>query len=608
MCGITGIYSLNKIINIKDRIIAMNYSIKHRGPDAGNYFINNNTALGHRRLSIIDLRETANQPMHSKSNIWHVVFNGEIYNFNEIKAELSYSFLTKSDTEVIIAAIEEKGLDWFLKKANGMFAIALYNSDTEQLFLIRDRLGIKPLYYYNDGKTVVFSSEIKGILSSGLVKAEFNESAVDEYLGNRHVRAPFTFFKNIHQLEAGTYIEMDKSLNLTEHIYWDIPKEFNNDKNYNEEAITEKFEKELIKAIDYRLISDVPLGTYLSGGVDSSLITAITSIKQKKTINTYTIGFPELNEFKYSNIIAKQYQTIHQEILMDKKDYINNWESLIGFKDSPLGVPNEIPLAVMSKELKKRITVVLSGEGADELMGGYGRIFRSSFDFENENENENENISFYDYFINEYEYVPRKMRDKFITTKKNYRNIFDTKIKNDFSNKTNEENIFRFFHKYHVKGLLQRVDMTTMQTSVEARVPFLDHNLIEFVYSKVPYNLKLKWKSKQAEHKAKKMVSSAYSEILDTPKYLLRKIAYNYIPKSIVDRKKVGFPVPLTQWFSNLEEMAKTLLTNVSWLKEGTVDELIEKSKKEPRAGQILWMFINIEIFRKQYFFKDWEW
>ena len=604
MCGITGIYSLNKIINIKDRIIAMNYSIKHRGPDAGNYFINNNTALGHRRLSIIDLRETANQPMHSKSNIWHVVFNGEIYNFNEIKAELSYSFLTKSDTEVIIAAIEEKGLDWFLKKANGMFAIALYNSDTEQLFLIRDRLGIKPLYYYNDGKIVVFSSEIKGILSSGLVKAEFNESAVDEYLGNRHVRAPFTFFKNIHQLEAGTYIEMDKSLNLTEHIYWDIPKEFNNDKNYNEEAITEKFEKELIKAIDYRLISDVPLGTYLSGGVDSSLITAITSIKQKKTINTYTIGFPELNEFKYSNIIAKQYQTIHHEILMDKKDYINNWESLIGFKDSPLGVPNEIPLAVMSKELKKRITVVLSGEGADELMGGYGRIFRSSFDFENENEN----ISFYDYFINEYEYVPRKMRDKFITTKKNYRNIFDTKIKNDFSNKTNEENIFRFFHKYHVKGLLQRVDMTTMQTSVEARVPFLDHNLIEFVYSKIPYNLKLKWKSKQAEHKAKKMVSSAYSEILDTPKYLLRKIAYNYIPKSIVDRKKVGFPVPLTQWFSNLEEMAKTLLTNVSWLKEGIIDELIEKSKKEPRAGQILWMFINIEIFRKQYFFKDWEW
>ena len=143
---------------------------------------------------------------------------------------------------------------------------------------------------------------------------------------------------------------------------------------------------------------------------------------------------------------------------------------------------------------------------------------------------------------------------------------------------------------------------------MEVRVPFLDHNLIEFVYSKVPYNLKLKWKSKQAEHKAKKMVSSAYSEILDTPKYLLRKIAYNYIPKSIVDRKKVGFPVPLTQWFSNLEEMAKTLLTNVSWLKEGTVDELIEKSKKEPRAGQILWMFINIEIFRKQYFFKDWEW
>ena len=605
MCGITGIYSLKKINDIETRISAMNDSIIHRGPDAGDFFIDHKIALGHRRLSIIDISETANQPMHSNSNIWHIVFNGEIYNFNEIKEELNYSFLTESDTEVIIAAVEEKGLEWFIEKANGMFAIALYNSETEKLFLIRDRLGIKPLYYFLDREKIVFSSEIKGILSSGLVKAEFNEFAVDEYLGNRYVRAPYTFFKNIYQMEAGTYTEIDKSLNKKEHIYWDIPNEFNVDENFNEDTITKEFENELIKAIEYRLISDVPLGTYLSGGVDSSLITAITSKKRKGILNTYTIGFSELNEFKYSKIIAKQYETSHHEILMKKEDYVNNWERLIGFKDAPLGVPNEIPLAVMSKKLKEKITVVLSGEGADELMGGYGRIFRLPFDFENHDKG---TLSFYEKLVESYEYVPRKMRDEFVNTSKEYRKKFDDKIANNFEGKTNEENIFRFFHKYHVKGLLQRVDMTTMQTSVEARVPFLDHNLIEFVYSKIPYTLKLKWKSEELKNKAKTITSKDYSEDFDTPKYLLRKVSYNYIPKSIVDRKKVGFPVPLTEWFSNLEKLAKELLIDASWLKEGLVDELLKKSKEELRAGQILWMFINVEIFRKKYFHKEWEW
>ena len=605
MCGITGVFSKFEILNLEKRINAMNDSIIHRGPDAGSVFIDNNTiALGHRRLSIIDISETANQPMHSNTNRWHIVFNGEIYNFNEIKDNLSYTFSTASDTEVIIAAVQEKGVHWFVQRANGMFAIALFNSDTNELFLIRDRLGIKPLYYYKDEEKIIFSSEIKAILSSGLIKAEFNELAVDEYLGNRYVRSPYTFFKNIYQLHSGSYLKIDNLLNTEEIKFWDLPKEFNISENFDEDELAKLFEEELIKSIKYRLISDVPLGTYLSGGVDSSLITAVTSKLKKGELNTYTIGFSELNEFEYSKVIADQYNTTHHEILMKKEDYMNNWERLIALKDAPLGVPNEIPLAVMSKKLKEKITVVLSGEGADELMGGYGRIFRLPFDFQNQSEFS----SFYEYLIGNYEYVPRDMRDKFINTSKEYREEFDKKINNDFEGKTNEENMFRFFHKYHVKGLLQRVDMTTMQTSVEARVPFLDHNLIEFAYSKIPYNLKLKWKSEEAQNKAKNLSSNTYSEILDTPKYLLRKIAYNHIPKSIVDRKKVGFPVPLTEWFTNLEEMAKNLLIDSSWLKKDAVEELLIKSKKEVRAGQILWMFLNIEIFKKQYFHKDWEW
>ena len=604
MCGITGIYSKDNIPNIEERIQKMNFSIKHRGPDAGGNYIENNIGLGHRRLSIIDTREVSNQPMHSNSNIWHLVFNGEIYNFEEIKLQLNYNFNTNSDTEVIIAAVEEKGLDWFIKQANGMFAIALYNSETKELFLVRDRLGIKPLYFYNDGDNFIFSSEIKAILSSGLVDAKFNEEAVDEYLANRYIRAPYTFFKNIFQVNSGTYLSVSKDLSSIENKYWDIPDAFNISTEYNEEEILKGLDDELNKAIKYRLIADVPLGTYLSGGVDSSLITAITALNKKEKVNTYTIGFEEINEFEYSEVIAEKYKTEHHEILMKKEDYMSNWERLINFKDAPLGVPNEIPLAVMSSKLKEKITVVLSGEGADELMGGYGRIYRAPFDYVNEDTSE----SFYDYFISKYDYVPRSMRDQLISTPKSYRNEFDTEIKADFSKSSNEESVFKFFHKYHVKGLLQRVDMTTMQTSVEARVPFLDHNLIEFSYRNIPYNLKLRWVNEEAKNKASSMNSNQYSEKLDTPKYLLRKLSYKYLPKGIVERKKIGFPVPLTEWFDNLESLAKEFLPNANWLKEGVVNDLIKKSKTESRAGQILWMFINIELFRKNYFNKDWRW
>ena len=604
MCGITGIYSKDNLPNIEERIQKMNFSIKHRGPDAGGNYIENNIGIGHRRLSIIDTREVSNQPMHSKSNIWHLVFNGEIYNFEEIKSQLNYNFKTNSDTEVIIAAVEEKGLDWFINQANGMFAIALYNSETKELFLVRDRLGIKPLYFYNDGDNFIFSSEIKAILSSGLVDAKFNEEAVDEYLANRYIRAPYTFFKNIFQVNSGTYLSVSKDLSSIENKYWDIPDAFNASTEYNEEEILKGLDDELNKAIKYRLIADVPLGTYLSGGVDSSLITAITALNKKEKVNTYTIGFEEINEFEYSEVIAEKYKTEHHEILMKKEDYMSNWERLINFKDAPLGVPNEIPLAVMSSKLKEKITVVLSGEGADELMGGYGRIYRAPFDYVNEDTSE----SFYDYFISKYDYVPRSMRDQLISTPKSYRNEFDTEIKADFSKSSNEESVFKFFHKYHVKGLLQRVDMTTMQTSVEARVPFLDHNLIEFSYRNIPYNLKLRWVNEEAKNKASSMNSNQYSEKLDTPKYLLRKLSYKYLPKGIVERKKIGFPVPLTEWFDNLESLAKEFLPNANWLKEGVVNDLIKKSKTESRAGQILWMFINIELFRKNYFNKEWRW
>lgn len=606
MCGINGFITKNIVSDVSERISRMNEALSHRGPDAKGQLIFNGgrVALGQRRLSIIDLEERANQPMRSASMNSVIVYNGEIYNYKELREKIDYSFVTNSDTEVILAGLENNGADW-INLCNGMFAFAFYDSVKKKMLLARDRLGIKPLYYYNDGDFFVFSSEIKGILNSGLVKAEFNYDAVDEYLGNRYVREPYTFFKNIYQLPAGCFLEIEDDLKCELKRYWDLPLEFNRSDEYNEYLIYEEFKDEVTKAIKRRMLSDVPLGTYLSGGIDSSIISAVTAMNSMHAVNTYTIGFPELNEFTYAEMVAEKYKTAHHAITMESGNYFSLMSELISYKDAPLGVPNEIPLAVMSKKLKEKITVVLSGEGADELMGGYGRIFRSPFDYEHIDRECGKD--FYQYFTEKYEYVPRQIRDTYLTVKHPLRNEFDSKIRNEFKAVENDENVFRFFHKYHVKGLLQRVDTTTMYASVEARVPFLDHELVEFCYKNVPYELKLKWKSKEGQQKASITSAEGYSDILDSPKYLLKKFGLEILPKEVVTRKKMGFPVPLNDWFGDLISMAGQLLADTDWLASNKLSELICDCKKDSRGGQLLWMFINVELFKQMYFYKEWR-
>ena len=611
MCGINGIMSSQKIDRLKDRVHSMNESIIHRGPDCeGLEIISSHIGFGHRRLSIIDLDSRSNQPMFSNSRNTCIVFNGEIFNFHEIKKELNsdYQFKTESDTEVLLAGFELKGLNWLLERINGMFSIAFYLVKENKLILIRDRFGIKPLYYSIAHETIVFSSEIKGILHSGLIDAVFNEVAIDDYLANRYVREPYTFFENIYQVMSASYVEFKDGQILKNETYWHLPK-MNFDKKFNEEKLIAKTEEQVKIAFERWFLSDVKVGTYLSGGVDSSLTTAILSNYKNEEINTYTIGFDKegYNEFEYARIVAENYNTKHHEIELSKSEYESHWVDLIKYKDAPLAVPNEIPLAVMSTFLKKDITVVISGEGADELFGGYGRIYRSAFDYLNHFKTQ---ISFYDYFISEYEYVPRNLRDKYLNTAADLREEFDLKIKTDFNNYNNFENIFRFFHTYHVKGLLNRVDMTTMQTSVEARPPFMDHELIEYVYTQIPYDLKLKWLDEESENKAKSLLAKDYSEKLDSPKYILKEVARKFLSSEIIDRKKVGFPVPLTEWMPDLKIRALDLLQNAKWLNEGVLEELLNDIEKtnSSRTGQIVWMFMNVELFRQEYFNKNWKW
>ena len=605
MCGITGILSKNKIDKLELRITNMLSCMKYRGPNNSDYkAINSNIALGHVRLSIIDLDDKSNQPMISNDNNLIIVFNGEIFNFKEIKKKLNYEFKTNGDTEVILASIQEKGLNWFLKNANGMFAFALYNKKEEKMYLVRDRFSIKPLFYYIDKNNLIFGSEIKCILNSGLVDAIFNEKAIDEYLGNRMVREPFTFFKNIYQVKGGEYLTIDKNLKIYSKKYYELPRQ-NFETEYNEEEIIKHTTMEVENAVKRWTISDVKIGAYLSGGVDSSLMSAIMASNKKirEKLHTYTIGFENNNEFEYSKIVADKYNIDHKNIIINYDQYIKQWNKLIEYNDAPLAVPNEIPLAIMTTELSKDITVVISGEGADELFGGYGKIYRLPFDYKHHSSN----LSFYDSFIKEYEYVPRNIRDKYLNTNVNYRGYFDKKIRKEFKKYSNEENVFRFFQTYHIKGLLKRVDMTTMQASVEARPPFLDHKLIEYVNTKVPYNLKIKWLNSQAKIAAQSMLSKEYSENLDTPKYILKKVAEKYLPKEIIYRKKVGFPVPLTEWLSNISDIAHKTLKNAEWFEYSKIEELLNEVKTNSKSGQILWMFINIEKFRKIYFEKNWR-
>lgn len=612
MCGINGILALRNVPQIQERLNRMNISLLHRGPDAGQIkVVDNKIGFAHRRLAIIDLDVRAEQPMVSNNGDTIIVFNGEIFNFKEIKKslEINYTFKTESDTEVIIAAFELKGIDWLCENLNGMFAFVIYNASEQVIYLVKDRFGIKPLFYYLDDEILVFSSEIKGILNSGLVEAKLNKLAIDDYLGHRYVREPFTFFQNIKQVNAASYLKIDFNLSIKEKKYWQLPA-LNFESNYDEADIINRTKDQVVEAVDRWSLSDVKLGAYLSGGLDSSLTTAILSNFSNNRLDTYTIGFKEdgFNEFEYAQIVSDQYKTNHHQFLINADNYWEEWKELISYKDGPLAVPNEIPLAIMTSYLSKNITVVVSGEGADELFGGYGKIYRLPFDYENHKVLQKE--TFYQNFVNSYEYVPRKLRDNFLAETNNYRKHFDEEIQNDFAKVNNEEAVFRYFHNYHIKGLLNRVDMTSMRSSIEARPPFMDHKLVEFVYNEVPYDLKLKWNNLEAENKAKSILSSAYSEILDTPKYILKKVGESFLPDEIIYRKKMGFPVPLTNWLPDLLIKSNNILKEATWLNKNSIDYLqkeIENTNSE-RAGQMLWMFLNIEIFIQLYFNKNWKW
>lgn len=643
MCGILGKISTSSINTCDKEFNAALSLLEHRGPDGFGIHKGSKYIFGQRRLSIIDLTDAGKQPMISSDGMVVITFNGEIYNYKEIKSELiskGYIFKSSSDTEVLLNAYLEFGIEC-IHHFIGMFAFAVYDSRTQETYIVRDRLGIKPLFFYSHNNGITFSSEIKAILRLES-DADFspNESALSSYLSFRYPIKNDTFFKNIFSLPAGHLIHINKAGNKNIIKYWSLNEKLKEQQDdRGEEFYILKLREILESAVKYRMISDVPIGSFLSGGVDSSVITAIMAKNQSEPINTFTVGFKEdgFNEFSYAKEVALRYKTNHREILLNANDYVSAMDDLIGFKDAPLSVPNEVPLYLMSKELKKYITVVLSGEGADEIFGGYGRIFRSPYDYERYRKldsgeySEKEKKKFLenyskrygdkifdtptDHFYHLYSYTSSEEKKTLLSShihnneneqalKQCINKYFDEVHNESYTNK-----VMYCFENIHLQGLLNRVDSNSMAPSVEARVPFVDHRLVEFAFT-IPLKYKMKWKSNEDKFTARLIMGDKISEVYDTPKYLLKKAYESSLSKNILYRKKVGFPVPLNSFFGGeFKGYAKDILLDEETNRRGQLNiKEIEKWIDSPKMSRDhsyamkIWMLVNNELFNRKYF------
>jgi len=643
MCGILGRISLRKNKYTQSDVEKFSSALdlqNHRGPDGRGIFSGDGFILGHTRLSIIDLKSHSDQPMISRCGNYVLVFNGEIYNYLELKQDLldkGYIFDTHSDTEVLLNSFIEYGIDC-INKFIGMFAFCIFDKKKNETYLVRDRLGVKPLYYAQNDIEIIFSSEIKSILAIDKSYTQLNKQAISSYMSFRYPILNDTFFQGVDSLPPAHYLKINNSTNVEMVEYWSLCNLFKEQKNdKGEEYYLRKLRSLLDSSVEYRMISDVPFGAFLSGGVDSSVITSIMSKNSRTPIKTYSIGFEEkgYNEFEYANIIASKFKTDHHEIVMNGDDYMETMDELISYKDAPLSVPNEVPLYLMCKELKKDITVVLSGEGADEIFGGYGRIFRSTDDYEKLKNIDNKNISDtekkifcksllmkyattefsdeLDHFMNIYSYTSYKEKCDLLHSDCNLQDTESILYKKflDYFDEISDESYLNkmmyVFEKVHLLGLLHRVDTTSMAASVEARVPFVDHRLVEFAFT-IPEKYKLKWtkNNKPPFH----LMSDEISEVYDIPKYILKKCYEGKIPDEVLYRKKVGFPVPLNTWFGgNFRKYAKDILLSEKAnsrkiFNSKNIEKWIDSDSLSQSHGDAMkiWMLINLELFCFRYF------
>jgi asparagine synthase (glutamine-hydrolysing) len=575
MCGIAGFFSLNDQFDETD-LRKMTNRISHRGPDADGYFYDGQCGLGHRRLSIIDLSDRANQPMYTPDGRYVIVYNGEVYNYQEVGARIKeqnkdtdYKFRTSSDTEVILEGFAKHGIE-FVHQLNGMFAIAIYDTQVKELYLIRDRLGIKPLFYYWDGNKLAFASELKSIVALPQIKKEILPSSIADFLHLGFIPSPNTIYKNIFKLHPGSYLHLDNK-GLQTAKYWNVKQRLTNNIIHDKEEALVKLSDLLMSSVQYQLKSDVPFGVFLSGGIDSSLVTAQAVGLSSVKVNTFSIGFEENshNESEYAKAVASHLGTNHHEFIVSYNDAIALFDSIIDTYDEPNADSSIIPTMLVSKLAKKYITVTLSGEGGDELFFGYGSYqWARRFSSPGINALKHPLSLLMSHMSSRYQRIAHMLdtreaanlrshilsQEQYLFTtreinemaKPEYRhpgflNLIDNyefdsilaekdtlrgrMVKIRKLNAMEQQALFDIQY-YLPDDLLTKVDRSSMYYSLEARVPYLDHRVVEFAINIAP------------ELKYHQGVS----------KYILKQILYKYVPEKLFTRPKQGFAIPLNKW------------------------------------------------------------
>lgn len=628
MCGIVGILQLDGAPVSEHLLEDMTNTLVHRGPDGAGVFTDENVGLGHRRLAIIDLSQAGAQPMHTRDGRYIITFNGAIYNFRELRIELEaagYKFRSQSDTEVLLNAYSEWG-ERCIDRFNGMFAFAIWDRSERRLFLARDRYGIKPLYVYYDSNRVIFASEAKAILKHPSIKTSIDKKALLEYFTFQNLFTSKTFFENIQLIPQGTCGIVDMGSTqpaLTMRQYWDFefsePVGARSDKQYLEEA-----DFLFQQAVQRQLVSDAPLGTYLSGGMDSGSITAIAASKIPY-IKSFTCGFDlssasgiELNfdERKAAEQMSYEFLTEHYEMVLKSGDMERVLPELAYHLEEPR-IGQSYPNYYVAKLASKFVKVVLSGTGGDEMFGGYPwRYYRAVV-----------NDDFEHYVDKYYRFWQRLIPNRDIQKVFNpiWKDVEDVWTRDIFADvftrrpeglRTPEEYLnhsMYFEAKTFLHGLLIVEDKLSMAHSLESRVPFLDNDLVDFAM-KLPAHLKLGKLAEVVrinENEVGDKTASYFQKTRDG-KLLLRKMMRKYIPIEVTEREKQGFSAPDASWFKgeSIEFVRRNILNEnariYEYLDYGTVNDLVQEHL-DGRSNRrlLLWSLLNVEEVLKQYFEND---
>jgi asparagine synthase (glutamine-hydrolysing) len=623
MCGICGIFHSDPGQSVNRDVLAlMNRQIVHRGPDDDGFFLEKNVGLAMRRLSIIDVK-TGHQPISNEDESIWIVFNGEIYNHQDLRNNLQargHHYRTRSDTETIVHLYEEYGRDC-VHHLRGMFAFAIWDRAKKCLFLARDRLGIKPLYYRGDGNTLLFGSEIKAILAYPGVEPEFNRSTLAEYLAFGYIAGEETMYAGIRKLLPGHTLTVDEKGQLTTSLYWDLNVD-TDDGSQPREHYVHRYREQLEDCVSSHLMSDVPLGVFLSGGLDSSAIAALTTKIRKEPIETFSVGYGEeaYSELPYARMIAEHLKSRHHEVHLSRDEFFQSLPRLIWHEDEPIVWPSSVALYFVARLAKERVTVVLTGEGSDETLAGYTRypwtllnsrmdtvyrklspafvrdILRAAMNacpIPAASRRKLEHTFLMRdgaswpafYFDNFYSAFSAAEQDELLTpeAREMAGDVYAGSM--HYWNKSSGDLLHRLLYtdiKTYLVELLMKQDQMSMAASVESRVPFLDHRLVEFTAS----------------------IPSKYATQGLAGKFILKAAVGDLLPHSIVHRQKLGFPTPWAYWLAGpFQDSLQRLLTEPRTLARGLFrPEALKRLFAEHAAGRRdhgnrIWRLLNLELW-----------